>query len=64
MGNICSHQWGYNRAVIGKGVKVKCECCEATVNQTGITKRHQETITCRNRRDTASNISTSAGSEK
>ena len=63
VGNICIHKWGYDPAIRGKGVKVKCECCGAIVNKAGI-KRHQETLKCRNRRDTASNISTSAGSEK
>ena len=63
VGNRCTHKWGYDPAIRGKGVKIKCECCGATVNKAGI-KRHQETLTCRNRRDTASNISTSAGSEK
>ena len=62
VGNRCIHQWGYDRAVIGNGEKVKCEYCGATVNKTGI-KRHQQTIKCRSRRDTASNISTSVGSE-
>ena len=63
VGNRCINKWGYDPAIRGKGVKVKCECCGATVNKAGI-KRHQETLQCRNRRDTASNISTSAGSEK
>ena len=63
VGNRCIHKWGYDPANRGKGVKVKCECCGATVNKAGI-KRHQETLTCRNRRDTASNISTNAGSEE
>ena len=62
VGNRCIHKWGYDPAVRGKGAKVKCNCCGATVNKTGINK-HQETLQCRNRRDTASNISTSAGSE-
>ena len=63
VGNGCIHKWGYGSAVRGKGVKIKCECCGAIVNKSGI-KRHQETLKCRNRRDTASNISTSAGSEE
>ena len=63
VGNRCIHKWGYDPAIRGKGVKVKCECCGAIVNKAGI-KRHQETLTCRNARDTASSISTSAGSEK
>ena len=63
VGNRCIHQWGYDRAVIGNGEKVKCEFCGATVNKTGM-KRHQQTITCRSRRDTASNISTSVGSDE
>ena len=63
MGNKCIHKWGYDLANRGKGVKVKCNCCGATVNKTGITK-YQETLNCRNRRDTASNISTSVGSEE
>ena len=62
VGNRCIQKWGYDPAVRGKGVKIKCECCGATVNKSGI-KRPQETLKCRNRRDTASNISTSAGSE-
>ena len=61
VGNSCIHQWGYEPAVKGKGEKVKCNCCGATVNKSGI-KRHQQTIKCRSRRDTASNISTSVGS--
>ena len=62
VGNRCIHKWGYDPAVRGKGVKIKCGFCGATVNKPGIT-RHQETLKCRNRKDTASNISTSAGSE-
>ena len=61
--NKCINKWGYDPAIRGKGVKVKCNCCGVTVNKTGI-KRHQETLKCRNRRDTASNISTSVGSEE
>ena len=53
MGNSCIHQCGYDRAVIGNGEKVKYSFCGATVNKTGI-KRHQQTIKCRSRRDTAS----------
>ena len=63
VGNRCIHKWGYGPLNRGKYIKIKCECCVATVNTTGIT-RHQETSKCRNRRDTASNISTSAGSEE
>ena len=63
VGNRCINQWGYDRAVIGNGEKVKYEFCGATVNKTGI-KRHQQTINCRSRRDTASNISTSVGSDE
>ena len=62
VGNRCIHKCGYDPAVRGKGERIKCECCGATVNKSGI-KRHQQTLKCRNRRDTASNISTSAGSE-
>ena len=62
VGNSCINQWGYDPAVIGNGEKVKCKCCGATVNKSGI-KRHQQTIKCRSRRDTESNISTSVGSE-
>ena len=62
VGNRCIHRWGYDAAVRGNGETVKYESCGATVNKTGI-KKHQETLTCRNRRDTASNISTSVGSE-
>ena len=39
-GNSCIHKWGYDPAIRGKGVKVKCECCGATVNKAGI-NRHQ-----------------------
>ena len=63
VGNKCIHKWGYDPAIRGKGEKVKCECCGATVNKTGI-KRHQQILTCRNLRDTASNISTCVGSEE
>ena len=38
VGNRCIHKWGYDPAIRGKGVKVKCECCEATVNKAGIKK--------------------------
>ena len=38
VGNICIHKWGYDTAIRGKGVKVKCECCGATVNKVGIQK--------------------------
>ena len=62
VGNICIHKWGYGPAVRGTGEKVKCNCCGATVNKTVI-KRHQQTIKCRSRRDTASNISASVGSD-
>ena len=62
MGNSCINHWGYDRAVRGNGEKIKCEFCGALVNKTGI-KRHQQTIKCRSRRDTASNISASVGSE-
>ena len=62
VGNKYIHKWGYDLANRGKGVKFKCECCGIAVNKNEI-KRHQETLTCRNARDTASNISTSAGSE-
>ena len=61
VGNKCINKWGYDPAIRGKGVKVKCDCCGVTVNKTG-TKTHQETLKCINRRDTASNISTSVGS--
>ena len=63
MGNQCINKWGYDPAIRGKGVTIKCECCGVTVNKSGI-KRHQETLTCRSRRDTASNASTSAGSDE
>ena len=36
VGNRCIHKWGYDPANRGKGVKVKCNCCGATVNKTGI----------------------------
>ena len=64
VGNKCLNEWGCDPAIRGKGVKVKCKCCGVTVNKTGIQKRHQETLKCRNRRDTASNISTSVGSDE
>ena len=38
VGNRCIHQWGYDRAVRGKGETNKCICCGATVNKTGIKK--------------------------
>ena len=38
VGNICIHKWGYDTAIRGKGVKVKCDCCGATVNKAGIKK--------------------------
>ena len=63
VGNRCIQKWGYDRANRGKGEKKKCECCGSTVNKTVI-KRHQQTLKCRNRRDTASNVSTRAGSEE
>ena len=63
LGNHCIKKWGYEAAIRGKGVKVKCECCGATVNKSGI-KRHQKTQKCRNSRDTASNVSTSVGSDE
>ena len=62
VGNSCIHHWGYFPAVRGNGEKIKCEFCGATVNKSGI-KRHQETLKCRSRRDTASNISTSCSFE-
>ena len=62
VGTQCINRWGYDPATRGKGDKVKCECCGVAVNKSGI-KRHQETFDCRNRRDTASNASTSVGSE-
>ena len=63
VGNRCIHKWGYDSANRGKGEQIKCNCCGATVNKTGI-KRHQQTLKCRNLRDTASNISTCVGSEE
>ena len=63
VGNQCINKWGYDPAIRGKGVKFKCECCGVTVNKSGI-KRHQATLNCRNIRDTASNASTSAGSDE
>ena len=63
VGNRCIHKWGYDAAIRGKGEKIKCNCCGVTVNKSGI-KRHQETLKCRSRRDTASNISTSVGSDE
>ena len=35
VGDRCIHKWGYDPAVRGKGVKVKCNCCGATVNKSG-----------------------------
>ena len=63
VGNQCLNRWGYDPAIRVKGDQVKCECCGVAVNKSGV-KRHQETLTCRNRRDTASNASTSVGSEE
>ena len=40
LGNHCIINWGYEAAIRGNGVKIKCECCGATVNKPGI-KRHQ-----------------------
>jgi hypothetical protein len=56
VGNSCITHWGYARAVRGTGEKIKCNCCGATVNKSGIT-RHQETLKCRSKRDTETNIS-------
>ena len=39
VGNHCINKWGYDPAIRGKGVKVKYECCGATVNKSGI-RRH------------------------
>ena len=36
VGNQCINKWGYDPAIRGKGVKVKCECCGITVNKSGI----------------------------
>ena len=63
VGNQCTTKWGYDPAIRGKGAKVKCECCGVTVTKSGI-NRHQETLKCRNRRDTESNASTCVGSEE
>ena len=41
-GNRCIGKCGYDPAIRGIGVKVKCECCGSTVNQSGL-KRHQTT---------------------
>lgn len=62
VGNHCIKKWGISPAIKGNGPKVKCEFCGSTVNKSGI-KRHQQTIKCRNRRDTDSIISTCADSE-
>ena len=62
MGNKCIRKWGYNPAVRGNGTKFTCEFCGSTLNKSG-KKRHQQTNICRSRRDTASDISTSVGSE-
>ena len=43
VGNNCINKWGYDPAIRGKGVKVKCNCCGVTVHTTEI-KRHQETL--------------------
>ena len=63
VGNQCINRWGYDPAIRGKGDKVKCGCCGVAVNKSGI-NIYQETLECRNRRDTASNASTSVGSEE
>ena len=47
----------------GNCVNIKCECCDSTVNKSGL-KRHQQTHKCRTNRDTASNVSTSVGSDE
>ena len=62
-GNRCIGKCGYAPAIRGIGVKVKCEYCGSTVNKSGL-KRHQKTQTCRNNRNTASNVSTSVGSDE
>ena len=62
VGNRCITHWGYDAAIRGKGEKLKCNCCGATVNKSGIA-RHQETLKCRSRRDTETNISTSLSFE-
>jgi hypothetical protein len=62
VGNKCINKWGYEHAVRGNDEKIKCNCCGATVNKSGI-KRHQETLKCRSRRNTESNISTSLSFE-
>ena len=36
--NQCIHKWGYDPAIRGKGVKVKCECCGVAVNKSAIKK--------------------------
>ena len=61
VGNKCIRQWGYNPAVRGNGTKFTCEFCGSTLNKSG-KKRHQ-TNKCRSRRDTASDMSTSVGSD-
>ena len=62
VGNKCIQKWGYHAAVRGNGTKFTCELCGSTLNKSG-KKRHQQTNKCRSRRDTASDISTSASFE-
>ena len=58
-GNRCIGKCGYAPAFRGIGFKVKCECCGST----GL-KRHQKTHKCRTNKNTASNVSTSVGSDE
>ena len=62
VGNRCIHKWGYDASTRGSSEKFTCEFCGSTLNIPGKT-RHQQTNKCRSRRDTASDISTSVGSE-
>ena len=45
-----------------KQLTILCECCNKVVNRSNLST-HQETLKCRNSRNTASNISTSVGSD-
>ena len=57
-------KWGFEAAIRGTGVNIKCEYCEAAVNKSG-TNIYHETNRCRQRGEeyTSSTISTSVGSD-
>jgi hypothetical protein len=46
VGNSCINRYGYQKAVWGKGEKIQCEICDATVGKKSY-KRHQQTATCK-----------------